>query len=54
MPIIKFLVFIFHDGNRAHFIKIGEYLLKQPFILRSIVYGICSRRIMNQGKIKEI
>ena len=28
MPIMTLLLFIFHDGNRAHFVQLGENLLK--------------------------
>ena len=50
MPIMKFLVFIFHYGNRTHFIEMGENLLRWPFILISEICSICSGRIMSQGK----
>ena len=57
---MKCLVFIFCYGNRAHFIKIGENLLKWPFVLISVMRSDCSGRIMNQekqginqGKIRE-
>ena len=35
-PLIKCLVFTFHYGSRAHFIKIGENLLTFIFILISV------------------
>ena len=50
IPIIKLLVFIFRDGNGAHFTQTGEGLLKQPFIVISVMCGICSGPILNQGK----
>ena len=45
MPIMKLLVFIFHNGNRAHSAQIGRNLLK----LACIVIGVVSGGAMGEG-----
>ena len=50
MPIMEFLVFIFHNVNRAQFAQIGKSLFRYTCIVISEVCSICSRLILNQGK----
>ena len=48
--IMKFLVFILHEGNRAYSAHKGKSLLKSPCIVISIVCSICTGPILNQEK----
>ena len=50
MPVIKLLVFISHDGNRAHFVYKGEGLPKESCIVISVLCGIYSGSKLNQEK----
>ena len=47
---MNYLVFIFHDGNRAHCAQIGESLFKQPCIVISVVCSFWSGPILNKGR----
>ena len=43
MPIMKLLVFIFYDENRANFVQTAKSLLKYPYIVISVECSICYR-----------